>query len=197
MDNIKGISNCTQCGRGCHVSFLMCGRGRRFFELLQNSEENLETEENSKCSSNHSHSSEHKCGCHGHHQHKNGLSELIVKCGQYVAQNGKGRGQGKILKILNSNGTISQKELQDMLEISSGSISEILAKLEDKGFITKTKSEDDKRMAILSITELGRENIENFGCKKRMEKLYGALTEEEREQLKLLLKKLSDSWVEE
>ena len=73
------------------------------------------------------------------------LSELIGKCNHHITHHGKGRGQGKILKILARNGEMSQKDLQDMLEIQSGSISEVLAKLEDKGMITRTKSEDDKR----------------------------------------------------
>lgn len=201
MDNIKGITNCTQCGRGCHVSFLMCGRGRRFFELLQNEgavEASEAGEKKGCCGGHHHHHGEgHSCGCGAHKPHGSGLSELIVKCGQYVAQNGKGRGQGKVLKILARNGEMTQKDLQDMMEIQAGSLSEVLAKLEEKGFITRAKSEDDKRMGVLSITELGREKMDTFGCRQRAERLYGALSEEEKEQLKALLKKMSDSWTEE
>lgn len=204
MENIKGITNCNQCGRGCHVSALMCGRGIRYFELLQSQNEG-EIEEKRECCGghhhhHHDHEAGHKCGCgkHGEHRHGHGpldeLSELIGKCNNHITHRGKGRGQGKVLKILARNGEISQKDLQDMLEIQSGSISEVLAKLEDKGMITRIKSEDDKRKVIVSITEAGKEKAASCGCKNRAERLYAGLTEEEKEELKFLLNKLVNSW---
>ena len=51
MDNIKGITNCSQCGRGCHVSALMCGRGIRFFEILKSSDTEEKEEKKGCCGS--------------------------------------------------------------------------------------------------------------------------------------------------
>uniref|UniRef100_UPI003459A6A2 MarR family winged helix-turn-helix transcriptional regulator n=1 Tax=uncultured Fusobacterium sp. TaxID=159267 RepID=UPI003459A6A2 len=70
----------------------------------------------------------------------------------------------------------------------------LLAKLEEKGMIVRTKSEEDKRKAIISITELGKEKVANCGCKNRAERLYAGLSEEEKENLKTLLEKLMNSW---
>ena len=199
MDNIKGITNCSQCGRGCHVSALMCGRGIRFFEILKSSDTEEKEEKKGCCGSgeghHHSHHHGHGCGCGKHREHlpMDELSELIRKCNHYIVHH-KGRGQGKILKILAKQGEMSQKDLQDILEIQSGSISELLAKLEEKGMIVRTKSEEDKRKAIISITELGREKVANCGCKNRAERLYAGLSKEEKEDLKRLLNRLVASW---
>lgn len=198
MENIKGITNCNQCGRGCHVSALMCGRGVRYFELLQNGVIDENNEKKGCCGGHgdHHHEHGHKCGCGKHKDHGaiDELSELLGKCNHHITHHGKGRGQGKILKILARNGEMSQKDLQDILEIQSGSISEILAKLEEKGMITRTKSEEDKRKVMISITDAGREKAANCGCKNRAERLYSGLTEDEKEQLKTLLNKLVNSW---
>lgn len=197
MENIREITNCNQCGRGCHVSALMCGRGIRFFELLKSS--NTEEKKDKKgCCGNgegyhHGHHHGHGCGKRREQLPMDELSELIRKCNHYIVHY-KGRGQGKILKILAKQGEMSQKDLQDILEIQSGSISELLAKLEEKSLIVRTKSEEDKRKVIISITELGREKVANCGCKNRAEKLYGGLSEEEKKELKFLLEKLMNSW---
>ena len=103
MDNIKGITNCSQCGRGCHVSALMCGRGIRFFEILKSSDTEEKEEKKGCCGSgeghHHGHHHGHGCGCGKHREHlpMDELSELIRKCNHYIVHH-KGRGQGKIFQ---------------------------------------------------------------------------------------------------
>lgn len=128
---------------------------------------------------------------------ENNLLELIGKCGHYLYhKKGKKGGQGKILKILSQNPGITQKELQEMMEIQSGSMSEIITKLETRGFVERTKDENDKRVTRLSMTEEGRAFVEiKKSQPKRSEKdMLEALTDEEQKQLETLLKKLSDDW---
>ena len=52
---------------------------------------------------------------------------------------GKRRSQGRILRMLNEHGDMTQQDLQNLLGIQSGSLSEILAKLESPslGFSTR------------------------------------------------------------
>lgn len=127
------------------------------------------------------------------------LLGLMEKCGRFLYhQRGGKRGQGKILKILLTEGEMTQKELQERLGIKPGSMSEILMKLEANGFIFRTKDEDDKRKINLKITTEGTRFFEDK-LQKRMEEeksLFNALSAEEQELLKGLLSKLLTSWEE-
>ena len=58
---------------------------------------------------------------------------------------GRSGKQRMLERILREGGTISQRELQDTVPISSAAVSEVLAKLEFEGLITRTRSESDKR----------------------------------------------------
>lgn len=57
-------------------------------------------------------------------------------------------------------------ELARALGLTSGRIANILKKLDEKGMITRTMGTEDKRKVYISLTESGRERIEN---KKRSE----------------------------
>lgn len=65
-------------------------------------------------------------------------------------------GQGKILAILVKQSPITQKELVEQLPMKPQSASELLQKLEKKALITREKSETDKRVSIVTLTEKGR-----------------------------------------
>lgn len=87
---------------------------------------------------------------------------------------------------------MNQKELQEILQIQPGSMSELLAKLEEKELILRRKDDEDKRRSILTLTEAGKTAaMEQQGEEKP---LFGALDESEQEELKRLLGKLLDSW---
>lgn len=151
----------------------------------------------------------HKCERHGRHRrfgrfsfednNEDDLLSLLAKC-NHILHHKKGgkRGQGKILKILATQQEINQKELQEILGIESGSMSELVIKLEQKGLITRTKDETDKRMTKLMITELGHELSKELETRDEEENklLYGSLSEQEQEELKTLLKKLLQGWEE-
>jgi DNA-binding MarR family transcriptional regulator len=144
-------------------------------------------------------------GGHGNHERflldnkENDLLTLLDRSNHFLHhKRGGKRGQGKILVILAEHPEISQKELQDMLGIESGSMSEIVIKLEHKGLITRTKDDTDKRMTKLMITDLGIElTKENEARDTEEDKLlFSSLTEEEQEQLKILLGKMIKGWEE-
>ncbi|MBU3805079.1 MAG: MarR family transcriptional regulator [Candidatus Cellulosilyticum pullistercoris] len=128
---------------------------------------------------------------------KHELLALMEKCGHFLYhRRGGKRGQGKILKILLTEGEITQKELQERLGIQSGSMSEIVLKLEGNGLICRAKDEADKRKIKLKITEEGKRFFEEKHKTKieQEKKLFNALTKEEQVQLKVLLTKLFDDW---
>ena len=92
---------------------------------------------------------------------------------------------------------MSQKELQDLLGIQAGSMSEIAAKLEDKGLITRVRSEGDRRKVSLSITEQGRVRVaqsDEAHILRRRAELFAVLTPDEQRALAEILDKLSADW---
>jgi DNA-binding MarR family transcriptional regulator len=127
------------------------------------------------------------------------LLTLIARAGHFMHHKRGGmRGQEKILTILAENEEISQKDLQEQLGIQSGSMSEIVIKLESKGFLDRVKDDADKRMTKLRLTDLGREKREEINQRSDVDQsqLLQSLSEEEQEVLKGLLSKLISSWEE-
>lgn len=135
------------------------------------------------------------CGHHGHAQHgEDSLVGLLCRCG-YIAErkSGRTRGQMRILQILSHTWRISQKELTDRLGIEPGSMSEVLAKLEDKGYIQREKDADDRRKMMITLTEAGKKAA--GGCSEGSDdKILESLSEEEKESLGRILGKLLAHW---
>lgn len=125
------------------------------------------------------------------------LRVQLIRCGHKLGSgHGKHQTQGRILKILYHHGPMTQKALQDKLDIQPGSMSEIAAKLEHKGLLVREKDPVDKRKILLTLTEAGRADVEGFQKhgKSQHTKDFDGLTQEEQQQLLHLLEKLLDSW---
>lgn len=122
------------------------------------------------------------------------LSSLLRRCGHVLHYRGKAHRQNRVLKILNQQQRMSQKDLQDALGIQSGSISELISKLEYKGLLHREKDGLDKRKVVLVITKAGVEAANALPETEEPENLYDALTGEEQETLRQLLKRLAESW---
>ena len=146
-----------------------------------------------------------RTGAHGHGHHGPGLKyereDLAGKleyCARALAQfAGRHHGQRKILRILRDQSPISQKELQTMLGIQSGSMSEIAAKLESRGLIVRGRDQTDKRKITLSITEAGLEWMaqkDDAEIQRRRAEFFSNLAQEERDALEVLLDKLASHW---
>ncbi len=125
------------------------------------------------------------------------LLMLMEKCGHFLYhRRGGKRGQGRILRLLHNQEDMTQKELQDHLGIQSGSMSEVILKLESSGLICRMRDEIDRRKIKVKITEEG-EKLYEEELKERMEEekcLFNALSYEEQQQLEGLLEKLFSDW---
>lgn len=122
------------------------------------------------------------------------LSGLLRSCVYHLFQRGgRKNGQDRILHILSRCDELSQRELQGILRIQPGSISEILAKMEHAGLLIREKDQADKRKVMLKLTDEGRQRA-GLVLDERNKDRFGALDEEQKEQLKTLLKLLLDSW---
>jgi len=120
------------------------------------------------------------------HQQEHTLAIRLKACGRFLYyQVGGKAGQQRILMRLDSHGKTTQKELQDVLEISSGALSEILQKMEDSDLILRTKSAEDKRQVDLVLTAKGRETARSVEAHyhRTLERMFECLTLEQKEQL--------------
>ena len=97
-------------------------------------------------------------------------------------------GQRRILMTLLSLGHITQKELQDRLEISSGAMSEILQKMEDANLIARSKRSDDKRQVDLALSEYGATVAGQVKTRyfQSLSRVFKRLDETQRDQLEEL-----------
>jgi DNA-binding MarR family transcriptional regulator len=99
-------------------------------------------------------------------------------------------------RILHEGGTVSQRELQDTVPISSAAVSEVLTKLESEGLITRTRSASDKRQLDVTLTENGQ--VEAKVCAEKRAKFeaeaLSVLTEDEKGQLLDMLDRLMKHW---
>lgn len=122
------------------------------------------------------------------------LIDMAGRMAQRRPQGGPARSQSLILSILAGRDMLSQRELQQMLGIQPGSLSELLSKLESKGYLVREKAED-RRGNLLRITEEGRKAIPTAD-ELPGENPFAALTDEQQDQLAALLRTLLNSWVD-
>lgn len=104
-------------------------------------------------------------------------------------------GQNKVLKILNKKDSMLQKELLEELGIRASSLSELLRKLENDGYIERERTRRGMEIRV-TITEKGRVSAleREMATKERDEALFGCLNEEERADLTRILNKLLGTW---
>lgn len=121
------------------------------------------------------------------------LTSKMIKCGQILMhKTGKKRGQENILEILSQYNELSQTELRKKLNIEAGSLSEILAKLEKRKMIERYTDAHDKRKLVVSITEQGKNKIENR--KTNDEDIFDMLSQEEKDNLNRTLDFILEEW---
>ena len=123
------------------------------------------------------------------------LAELIELSGRLMHHRpgaGSHRGQALILAILAGRESLSQRELQQMLGVQPGSMSEIVSKLEKKGLLIREKGED-RRGNLLRITEAGRAAMPKAGAEPDDE-LFSALDDAQQALLSELLRALLTDW---
>lgn len=123
------------------------------------------------------------------------LAGRLRACGHFLYyQTGGKAGQRRILVTLLRREDLTQKELQDILDISSGALSEILQKMEDASLIERRKSRSDRRQVRLALTDAGRARAlqvrEHY--LRTLERMFECLSEEEQKQLGGILEKLVD-----
>ena len=96
------------------------------------------------------------------------------------------KGQGRVLAILKMQPEIVQKQLGYLLDISKQALAELLNKLEKKGYITRTRSEEDRRSFVIKLTDAGREAMSEENDESdedHIDEFFDCLDDEEQENL--------------
>lgn len=102
-------------------------------------------------------------------------------------------GRVRLMNMLKENGELSQREIAEKLDIRPQSLSELLVKMENEGFISRRQDKEDKRVTLVALTEKGEEQlvILRQANREHAEKLFSPLTDEEKDALLAILKKLT------
>lgn len=124
------------------------------------------------------------------HRQEHLLAIRLKTCGRFLYyQIGGKAGQQRILMTLLFRERMTQKQLQDLLGISSGAMSEILQKMEDAGLIQRSKCAKDKRQVDLLLSESGKEFALQVKAHyhQTLERMFECLGAEQKDQLESIL----------
>lgn len=105
-------------------------------------------------------------------------------------------GRDRALRILSDSGTITQKIFADKMNIRPSSASDILAKMESEGLITRACHDGDKRNINVTLTETGESLSKEIEIKQQeaVKQMMLSLTSEELSTLENLMNKLLADW---
>lgn len=106
------------------------------------------------------------------------------------------RGQGRVLALLALKPEMSQKDLTFLLGMRQQSATELLAKLEEKGFIERTRDEADKRKVVVKLTKEGEAEAAKAKDEPK-EQYLDCLTNEEKTTLSGYLERIIERLEEE
>ena len=93
--------------------------------------------------------------------------------------------------------SLSPTDLYDAIVFSSGGMTKVLKKLEERNLIKREASSNDKRSMLIRLTQEGKDLIENcmIEVAKQKEKKFSILTQKEKEDLKNILSKITYSFI--
>ncbi len=106
-------------------------------------------------------------------------------------------GSGYMLSLLSESPEMNQRELVQLMQVRPASASEMLHKMEQEGMIHRRTDPKDRRGVLVSLTARGLALEEESRNRRRevSERLLEALSPEEREALRELLRKLFLAYV--
>ncbi|MDX8420678.1 MarR family winged helix-turn-helix transcriptional regulator [Stecheria sp. CLA-KB-P133] len=106
--------------------------------------------------------------------------------------------QNRVLFLLHRYGAITQKQLQQHMQIQQGSLSELLGKMEASGLITRSRDSKDKRQVILQLSEKGIavEHANHDQVMAENNEMFSVLSKQEQKELERMLNALIIDWKE-
>ena len=114
-------------------------------------------------------------------KYKQFLDDLDLTYTQYI-----------VMMVLWEEKQINEKFLCETLCLKSNTVTPLLKKLENKGYITKTKDKDDERNLVIKLTETGKQLQEKAFCVPESIAKEFHLSREDATQLYTILYKILD-----
>ncbi len=97
-----------------------------------------------------------------------------------------------ILMSLFEEGKISVGKLAEQMKVSGPTVTGLVDRLVDNGYIERKRSTEDRRKVTVDLTKAGRQAVIQFqkGIQKNWEEILRHLTQEEREAYLNIIKKM-------
>lgn len=132
------------------------------------------------------------------------ISNIREKSAQFINNQLREKGveglinsHGTILSILyDYDGKITMNEIGKIIGKKKSTLTDLIKKLVELGYITREKSEKDSRVVEITLTEKGWQFKPLFEeiSENLLEKTYKDFTEEEKETIMLLLNKIRKNY---
>jgi DNA-binding MarR family transcriptional regulator len=108
---------------------------------------------------------------------------------QRMCMTGLSMARAKVLMRLSEGGPMNQATLAAHLGFAPRSVTETVDALEREGLVSRSEDETDRRVRIVTLTDLGREAFDTAQVvrTKVMDEIFGVLAPDERAQLVSLL----------
>lgn len=109
-----------------------------------------------------------------------------------ISEYGLTPAQFGVLEALLHLGPLPLGELADKLLVTGGNVTYVMDRLEKQGLVERRRSDQDRRVVTATLTPKGRELVQDVfpGHAAFIDDLMGALSAEEQEQARELLKRL-------
>lgn len=104
--------------------------------------------------------------------------------------------QAQIIRILSKNsGQMTQKEIEDFLQVSHPTVVGLVSRLEQKGFLISWLDSSDRRNKIVMMTDKAKEISDEMDAtlRAREEQMLSGLSERQRTELVKLLCRVNDN----
>ena len=82
--------------------------------------------------------------------------ELVRQYGPYLSELNLTYTQYIVMMVLWEKETVGSRELAECLHLDYGTLTPVLNRLRQAGYLVKTRSSDDERVLTLSLTDAGR-----------------------------------------
>ena len=106
--------------------------------------------------------------------------------------------QANFLVVINTEESLPQLYISQLLNIRGGSVTKALKRLEEKGFVEINQNPENKSKNIVKITDKGRSVTQKFvkTINEIEAEIFKDYTSEEKEKLKIMLRDISKKYFE-
>ena len=112
-----------------------------------------------------------------------------------LAEKGGHPGQAACLVVLGHHDDISQRDLAERLHLTAPTVTIMLQKMEQHGFIERRADENDQRLTRISLTQAGRVHSDALSTAHAayVDATFGPMSETDRTEFTRLLGELADA----